>query len=72
MSRTSAREALVGRTIAGRYVLRALIGGGGMGAVYRAEHAGGEVALKLIDAELAKKPAAPRVGTPGRISGGVS
>ena len=58
--RSAAREALVGRTIAGRYVLRALIGGGGMGAVYAAEalarQDGGEVAIKLIDAELAKKP----------------
>ena len=51
------REALVGRTIGGRFRLRALLGGGGMGAVYAADSSGGgEVAIKVIDAELAKKP----------------
>lgn len=55
--RSQAREALVGRTIGGRFRLRALLGGGGMGAVYAADSAGGgEVAIKVIDAELAKKP----------------
>src|SRR5689334_22274304 len=49
------REALIGRSIAGRYVLRALIGHGGMGAVYEAEHIGlgKRVAIKFIDSEYA-------------------
>ena len=36
----AAREALVGTSIANRYVLRRLIGHGGMGAVYEGEHLG--------------------------------
>jgi serine/threonine-protein kinase len=49
------REALIGKTIAGRYVLRALVGHGGMGAVYEAEHLGlgKRVAIKFIDPEFA-------------------
>jgi eukaryotic-like serine/threonine-protein kinase len=49
------REALVGKSIAGRYVLRELIGHGGMGAVYEAEHLGlgKRVAIKFIDSEFA-------------------
>lgn len=49
------REALIGKTIAGRYVLRALVGHGGMGAVYEAEHLGlgKRVAIKFIDQEFA-------------------
>jgi serine/threonine-protein kinase len=51
----AAREALVGRTIAGRYVLRSIVGHGGMGAVYEAEHLGlgKRVAIKFIDPEWA-------------------
>jgi serine/threonine-protein kinase len=50
-----AREALVGTTIAGRYVLRGLLGHGGMGAVYEAEHLGlgKRAAIKFVDAEFA-------------------
>jgi serine/threonine-protein kinase len=50
-----AREALVGRTVAGKYVLRALLGHGGMGAVYEAEHQGigKRVAIKFVDPEFA-------------------
>ncbi|MBX3225514.1 MAG: serine/threonine protein kinase, partial [Labilithrix sp.] len=49
------REALIGKSIAGRYVLRALVGHGGMGAVYEAEHLGlgKRVAIKFIDQEFA-------------------
>jgi len=49
------REALIGQTIAGRYVLRGLVGHGGMGAVYEAEHLGlgKRVAIKFIDQEFA-------------------
>src|SRR5438552_12643750 len=52
----AAREALVGRTIAnGRYVLRSLVGHGGMGAVYEAEQTaiGKRVAVKFVDPEFA-------------------
>ena len=49
------REALIGKNIAGRYALRALVGHGGMGAVYEAEHLGlgKRVAIKFIDQEFA-------------------
>ncbi|MBX3188106.1 MAG: protein kinase [Labilithrix sp.] len=51
----AAREALVGKTIADRYTLRALLGHGGMGAVYDAEHLvlGKRVAIKFVDPEFA-------------------
>lgn len=51
----SVREALIGKRIAGRYVLRGLVGHGGMGAVYEAEHLGlgKRVAIKFIDQEFA-------------------
>ena len=49
-----AREALLGKTIAGRYVLRSLLGHGGMGAVYEAEQVniGKKVAIKFVDPEF--------------------
>jgi serine/threonine-protein kinase len=51
----AAREALIGKTIAGKYILRALVGHGGMGAVYEAEHVGlgKRAAIKFVDAEFA-------------------
>lgn len=55
----AAREALLGRTVAGRYVLHRLIGHGGMGAVYEAEQVGlgKRVAVKFVDPEYATEPA---------------
>ena len=51
----AARESLIGKTVAGKYTLRAVIGHGGMGAVYEAEHTGigKRVAVKFIDPEFA-------------------
>jgi serine/threonine-protein kinase len=51
----AAREALIGKNVAGRYVLRGLVGHGGMGAVYEAEHLGlgKRFAIKFIDQEFA-------------------
>ena len=50
-------DPLVGRVIADRYRLSALIGRGGMGVVYRGEHVhmGKSVAIKLLHGELAAK-----------------
>jgi serine/threonine-protein kinase len=47
-----------GRVIAGRYRLETLLGRGGMGSVWRAEHLtlGSEVAVKLIDPSVASHP----------------
>jgi serine/threonine-protein kinase len=51
----AAREALVGKNVASRYVLRGLVGHGGMGAVYEAEQLGlgKRVAIKFVDPEFA-------------------
>jgi eukaryotic-like serine/threonine-protein kinase len=51
----AARQALIGMTLANRYTLRGLVGHGGMGAVYEAEHLGlgRRVAVKLVDPEFA-------------------
>ena len=53
--RAKVREALIGRTVAGRYAIRGLLGAGGMGAVYEAEHLdlGRPVAIKFVDPEFA-------------------
>ncbi|HSK03500.1 MAG TPA: protein kinase [Kofleriaceae bacterium] len=55
----AAERELAGRTLAGRYELLALIGAGGMGAVYRAydRELDELVAFKVIKAELARQPA---------------
>jgi serine/threonine protein kinase len=49
-------EQLVGRTVAGKYVVGRLIGRGGMGAVYEGENVsiGKKVALKFVDREYAR------------------
>ena len=49
---------MVGREIAGRYRIKALLGTGGMGAVYRAEQLSLKrtVALKLLKDELCEEP----------------
>lgn len=51
-------ETLVGSLIDGRYRVLSRVGGGGMGAVYRAEHLrlGKEVALKVLRRELTGNP----------------
>jgi serine/threonine-protein kinase len=51
-------DPLLGRTIAGRYVITAKIGGGGFGMVYRATHevVGREVAIKFLLPDLALDP----------------
>ncbi|MEO7097400.1 MAG: protein kinase [Polyangiales bacterium] len=50
--------ALIGRTIAGKYEISEYIGGGGMGAVYRAHQASidKDVALKVMHPEMASDP----------------
>jgi eukaryotic-like serine/threonine-protein kinase len=54
----ASERALTGRILAGRYELLALLGAGGMGAVYRAHDRELDelVALKVIKAELARQP----------------
>ena len=53
-----AADALVGKTVAERYRITALIGLGGMGAVYRAEHIHMKktVALKVLHREMTALP----------------
>ena len=51
-------QALVGRTIRDRYRVEALLGMGGMGAVYKVMHTGIErpMALKVLSAKMTKNP----------------
>ena len=46
---------LIGQTLGGRYLVTSLIGAGGMGAVYRAEHTQLQkpVALKVLNGDMA-------------------
>lgn len=49
---------MIGRVVAERYRITALLGQGGMGAVYRAEHLGlaRDVAVKLVHEDVAGRP----------------
>jgi serine/threonine-protein kinase len=49
-------DPLIGRTVDGRYAIRAILGKGGVGAVYRAEHVEIKkpVALKILQAAFAR------------------
>lgn len=51
-------ESLVGTTLAGRYKIEALLGEGGMGAVYLAQHVGirKRVAIKVLHPETSQNP----------------
>ncbi|MCA9695321.1 MAG: hypothetical protein KC636_37425, partial [Myxococcales bacterium] len=51
-------EALVGQTLAERYQLARVIGDGGMGAVFEAEHVliGKRVAVKVLSPEFSRNP----------------
>src|SRR5688572_238828 len=53
-----AAEALIGTMFADRYQIEALLGVGGMGAVYKAVHVAMHktVAVKLLHAEMAEVP----------------
>jgi serine/threonine protein kinase len=52
-------QALIGRTIAGKFRIEAYVGGGGMGAVYKARQVDLDkiVAIKVLHAALAYEPA---------------
>jgi serine/threonine-protein kinase len=56
--RRSTGDALIGRTIAGKFTIESRVGGGGMGSVYRARQAGLDkiVAVKVLHRELLAEP----------------
>jgi eukaryotic-like serine/threonine-protein kinase len=66
------RRDLVGKTVAGKYVMRRVLGGGGMGTVFEAEHLiiGRSVAVKVLHPNLAlKKEAVQRFYREARAAG---
>ena len=54
----SAETDRIGRTVAGKFVVEALLGGGAMGEVFRARHVelGTHVALKIMRPDVASEP----------------
>jgi serine/threonine-protein kinase len=58
LASSSADESLIGKTIAGKYVVEALLGSGAMGQVYKARQIALEktVALKVMHTEIARDP----------------
>jgi serine/threonine protein kinase len=73
-SRHPPRRGLIGKTIGGRYLVRSLLGEGGMGAVFEAEHLalGRSVAVKVLHATQAtKKDAIRRFQQEARAAGAI-
>jgi len=70
----SARRALIGQVVDGKYKVRAVLGEGGMGAVFEAEHTaiGRVVAMKVLHpAQAGKKVAVKRFHQEARAAGGI-
>jgi len=70
----SARRSLIGQTIDGKYRVMAVLGEGGMGTVFEAEHAaiGRLVAMKVLHpAQATKKVAVKRFHQEARAAGGI-
>jgi serine/threonine-protein kinase len=70
----SARRALIGQVVDGKYKVRAVLGEGGMGAVFEAEHTaiGRIVAMKVLHpAQAGKKVAVKRFHQEARAAGGI-
>jgi serine/threonine-protein kinase len=70
----SARRALIGQVVDGKYKVRAVLGEGGMGAVFEAEHSaiGRVVAMKVLHpAQAGKKVAVKRFHQEARAAGGI-
>jgi len=67
-------DPLIGKTIEGRYVLRRLVGRGGMGVVYEAEHAALDrrVAIKLIAAKQASEDFLTRFRREAKLASRIS
>jgi serine/threonine-protein kinase len=70
----SARRALIGQVVDGKYKVRAVLGEGGMGAVFEVEHSaiGRVVAMKVLHpAQAGKKVAVKRFHQEARAAGGI-
>jgi serine/threonine protein kinase len=70
----SARRTLIGQVVDGKYKVRAVLGEGGMGAVFEAEHTaiGRVVAMKVLHpAQATKKVAVKRFHQEARAAGGI-
>jgi serine/threonine-protein kinase len=72
--RSNARRDLIGQTIGGRYMVKSVLGEGGMGTVYEAEHMGlgRAVAIKVLHPhQLKKKVSVKRFHQEARSAGAI-